>query len=57
MNGRHHMNDIQAKKVGAPRGPQAHWVPVRDAKGRTRMEMRWGVPGAVQHSLPVHRAA
>ncbi|NAZ88849.1 hypothetical protein [Kineococcus indalonis] len=51
------MNDIQAKKVGAPRGLQAQWVPVRDATGRTHMEMRWGAAGAAQHSAPVHRAA
>ena len=51
------MNDIQAKKVGAPRTLQAQWVPVRDASGRTHMEMRWSVPGAASRPVPLHRAA
>ncbi|WP_432490992.1 hypothetical protein [Kineococcus gypseus] len=51
------MNDIQAKKVGAPRALQAQWVPVRDASGRTRMEMRWSAPAAVPRPVPLRRAA
>ncbi|WP_432493842.1 hypothetical protein [Kineococcus auxinigenes] len=51
------MNDIQAKKVGAPRGPQAQWVTVRDAKGRAHLEMRWNVPSATSRPVPMHRAA
>ncbi len=30
--------------------PLRRWVPVRDATGRTRMEMRWSVP---EHGQPV----
>ncbi|NYG54081.1 hypothetical protein [Nocardioides perillae] len=37
-------------------GLVAHWVPVTDARGRTRLEMHWGAPhapapvGAHQHA-------
>jgi hypothetical protein len=25
-------------------GPVCHWIPVTDASGRVRMEMRWSTP-------------
>ncbi|WP_432482766.1 hypothetical protein [Kineococcus esterisolvens] len=51
------MNDIQAKKVGASRGPQAQWVTVRDAKGRPHLEMRWITSSAASRPAPLQRAA
>jgi hypothetical protein len=34
----------QSEWTAAPLRLVAHWVPVRDADGRTRLEMTWAVP-------------
>ena len=36
--------------------PVMHWVPVVDAQGRTRLEVRWTVEGHTQAPAP-HAAA
>jgi hypothetical protein len=30
--------------------PVCHWVRVRDAQGRIRMEARWAIPSAAVHA-------
>ena len=48
-------------KINAGDGrPSLTWVPVVDARGRTRMEARWSGPAAARHAhaaSPPHHAA
>jgi hypothetical protein len=43
--------------MSVPSCPQCRWVPVVDATGRRRLEMRWDQPGGVVGLTPRTRAA